>query len=53
VVTVTSELALAQAKRADEELAAGKDRGALHGIPWGAKDLIAVPGYPTTWGSAE
>lgn len=50
-VTVTEELALAQAKRADEELAAGKDRGPLHGIPWGAKDLIAVPGYPTTWGS--
>lgn len=50
-VTVTPELALAQAKRADEELAAGKDRGPLHGIPWGAKDLIAVPGYPTTWGS--
>lgn len=50
-VTVTEELALAQAKRADEELAAGKDRGALHGVPWGAKDLIAVPGYPTTWGS--
>lgn len=50
-VTVTEELALAQAKRADDELAAGKDRGPLHGIPWGAKDLIAVPGYPTTWGS--
>ena len=50
-VTVTSELALAQARRADEELAAGKDRGPLHGIPWGAKDLIAVPGYRTTWGS--
>jgi len=50
-VTVTSELALAQAARADEELAAGKDRGPLHGIPWGAKDLIAVPGYRTTWGS--
>jgi Asp-tRNA(Asn)/Glu-tRNA(Gln) amidotransferase A subunit family amidase len=51
VVTVTSELALAQARRADEELASGKDRGPLHGIPWGAKDLIAVPGYRTTWGS--
>lgn len=50
-VTVTTELALAQAKRADEELATGKDRGPLHGIPWGAKDLIAVPGYRTTWGS--
>ncbi len=50
-VTVTSVLALAQAKRADEELAAGKDRGPLHGVPWAAKDLIAVPGYKTTWGS--
>lgn len=50
-VTVTGELALAQAKRADEELAAGKDRGPLHGIPWGAKDLLAVPGHRTTWGS--
>ncbi len=50
-VTVTAELALAQAKRADEELAAGKDRGPLHGIPWGAKDLVAVPGTRTTWGS--
>ena len=50
-VTVTEELALAQARRADAELAAGKDRGPLHGIPWGAKDLIAVPGAPTTWGS--
>ena len=50
-VTITSELALARAKRADEELSTGKDRGPLHGIPWGAKDLIAVPGYRTTWGS--
>lgn len=50
-VTVTEELALAQAGRADEELAAGKDRGPLHGVPWGAKDLVAVPGYLTTWGS--
>ncbi len=50
-VTVTEDLALAQARRADAELAAGKDRGPLHGIPWGAKDLVAVPGHPTTWGS--
>lgn len=50
-VTVTADLALAQARRADEELAAGRDRGPLHGIPWGAKDLIAVPGHLTTWGS--
>ena len=51
VVTLTEELALKQAKRADAELANGHSRGPLHGIPWGAKDLIAVPGYPTTWGA--
>jgi Asp-tRNA(Asn)/Glu-tRNA(Gln) amidotransferase A subunit family amidase len=51
VVTLTEELALRQAARADEELAAGRDRGPLHGIPWGAKDLLAVRGYPTTWGA--
>jgi Asp-tRNA(Asn)/Glu-tRNA(Gln) amidotransferase A subunit family amidase len=50
VITVTEELALAQAKRADEELANGKSRGPLHGIPWGAKDLLATKGIPTTWG---
>jgi Asp-tRNA(Asn)/Glu-tRNA(Gln) amidotransferase A subunit family amidase len=50
VVTLTEELALRQAARADAELAAGRYRGPLHGIPWGAKDLIAYPGYPTTWG---
>jgi len=53
VVTLTPELALKQAKRADEEIAAGRYRGPLHGIPWGAKDLIAVPGYPTTWGAPQ
>jgi Asp-tRNA(Asn)/Glu-tRNA(Gln) amidotransferase A subunit family amidase len=53
VITLTDDLAMKQAKRADEELAAGKDRGPLHGIPWGAKDLIAVPGYKTTWGAAQ
>ena len=53
VVTFTEELALRQAEAADTELAAGKDRGALHGIPWGAKDLIAVEGYPTTWGAPQ
>jgi len=53
VITRTDELALKQAKRADDELAAGKDRGPLHGIPWGAKDLIAVPGYKTTWGAGQ
>lgn len=52
VVTLTPELARAQAAKAEEELAAGVDRGPLHGIPYGAKDLLAVPGYPTTWGAA-
>ncbi len=51
VITLTEERALAQAKKADEEIAAGKWRGPLHGIPWGAKDLLAVKGYPTTWGA--
>jgi Asp-tRNA(Asn)/Glu-tRNA(Gln) amidotransferase A subunit family amidase len=51
VIMLTEDLALEQAKRADRELAAGRARGPLHGIPWGAKDLLAVPGYPTTWGS--
>jgi Asp-tRNA(Asn)/Glu-tRNA(Gln) amidotransferase A subunit family amidase len=51
VVTFTDDLALAQAQNADQEIAAGKYRGPLHGIPWGCKDIIAVPGYPTTWGS--
>lgn len=52
VITLTEELALVQAKRADEEIAAGKYRGPLHGIPYGAKDLLAVKDYPTTWGAA-
>jgi len=51
VVTLTEEMALRQAKRADEEIAAGIIRSPLHGIPWGAKDLLAVKGYPTTWGA--
>ena len=51
VVTMTEELALKQAKQADREIAAGRYRGTLHGIPWGAKDLIGYPGYPTTWGA--
>jgi Asp-tRNA(Asn)/Glu-tRNA(Gln) amidotransferase A subunit family amidase len=51
VVTYTDELALKQAEQADKEIAAGKYRGPLHGIPWGAKDLIAYPGYKTTWGA--
>jgi Asp-tRNA(Asn)/Glu-tRNA(Gln) amidotransferase A subunit family amidase len=51
VVTLTEERALAQAKKADAEIAAGKYRGPLHGIPWGAKDLLATKGYKTTWGA--
>jgi Asp-tRNA(Asn)/Glu-tRNA(Gln) amidotransferase A subunit family amidase len=51
-VTVTEELAMQQAENADRELAAGKYRGPLHGIPYGVKDLASVPGYPTTWGAA-
>jgi Asp-tRNA(Asn)/Glu-tRNA(Gln) amidotransferase A subunit family amidase len=51
MVTLTEERARAQAKDADREIAAGKYRGPLHGLPWGAKDLLAVRGYPTTWGA--
>ncbi len=51
VVTLTEKVALEQAAAADREIASGKYRGPLHGIPWGAKDLIAYPGYPTTWGA--
>jgi Asp-tRNA(Asn)/Glu-tRNA(Gln) amidotransferase A subunit family amidase len=50
-ITVTEDRAIAQAKIADAEIAAGKYRGPLHGLPWGAKDLLAVKGYPTTWGA--
>ena len=50
-ITATTDRALAQAAVLDRELAAGKDRGPLHGIPWGAKDLLSVKGYPTTWGA--
>jgi Asp-tRNA(Asn)/Glu-tRNA(Gln) amidotransferase A subunit family amidase len=49
-VVTFNEKALDAATRMDEELKQGKDRGVLHGIPWGAKDIIAVPGMPTTWG---
>lgn len=52
VVTLTEQLALEQARRADQELAAGRDRGPLHGIPWGAKDLLDTEGIRTTWGAA-
>lgn len=51
VITLTEDRALQQAKRADEEIAGGKYRGPLHGIPYGAKDLLAVSGYRTTWGA--
>ncbi len=51
VITRTDALALREAEAADREIAAGRRRGPLHGIPWGAKDLLAVPGYRTTWGS--
>jgi Asp-tRNA(Asn)/Glu-tRNA(Gln) amidotransferase A subunit family amidase len=52
VVTFLDDIAMAQAKQADAEIAAGKYKGPLHGIPWGAKDIISVKGYPTTWGTA-
>lgn len=51
-ITITDSLALAQAKRADDEIKNGKYRGILHGIPYGTKDLMSVAGYPTTWGAA-
>lgn len=51
VITLTEDLALEQARRADREIAAGQYRGLLHGIPYGAKDLLAVRGYKTTWGA--
>ena len=51
VVTLTEELALQQAAAADREIRAGRYRGPLHGIPWGAKDLFATKGIPTTWGA--
>src|SRR5215472_3387040 len=51
VITLMRDSALAQAKRADQEIAAGKYRGPLHGIPWGAKDLLDTAGTPTTYGA--
>jgi Asp-tRNA(Asn)/Glu-tRNA(Gln) amidotransferase A subunit family amidase len=51
VITLTQDAALAQAKQADAEIAAGKYRGALHGIPFGVKDLLDTAGIPTTWGA--
>ncbi|OGD15367.1 MAG: hypothetical protein A2W20_07820 [Candidatus Aminicenantes bacterium RBG_16_66_30] len=52
VVTLTEGLAMEQAVRADKEIASGKYRGLLHGVPWGAKDLLAVKGYTTTFGAS-
>src|SRR5688572_23166753 len=51
VITLTEDLALQQAKQADDEIKQGMYRGVLHGIPYGLKDLFAVKGYKTTWGS--
>jgi Asp-tRNA(Asn)/Glu-tRNA(Gln) amidotransferase A subunit family amidase len=50
-ITITREIALVQAKRADQEIAVGKYRGPLHGIPWGGKDLLDTAGIPTTYGA--
>ena len=52
VISITEDIALMQAKRADDEIAAGKYRGLLHGIPYGLKDLFSVKGTKTTWGAA-
>jgi Asp-tRNA(Asn)/Glu-tRNA(Gln) amidotransferase A subunit family amidase len=51
VITLTEDRALAQAKECDKEIAAGKYRSPLHGLPWGGKDLLATKGYRTTWGA--
>ena len=51
VITLTEELALAQARKADQEIAAGRYRGPLHGIPWGGKDLLDTANIPTTYGA--
>ena len=51
VITLTTDHAMAQAKQADAEIAAGKYRGPLHGIPWGGKDLLDTAGIPTTYGA--
>ena len=51
VITLTTERAMNQAREADADLVRGNWRGPLHGLPWGAKDLLAVKGYPTTWGA--
>ena len=51
VINYTEQSAMKQAEQADREIASGSRRGPLHGIPWGAKDILAFPGYPTTWGA--
>src|SRR4029077_4027044 len=51
VITLTRERALTQARKADQEIAAGQYRGPLHGIPWGTKDLLDTAGIPTTYGA--
>ncbi len=51
VISYTEKSALEQAEHADREIASGRYRGPLHGVPWGAKDLLAFPGYRTTWGA--
>ncbi|HVH87421.1 MAG TPA: amidase [Terriglobales bacterium] len=51
VVTLTEDRARSQAQEADRDIAAGRYRGPLHGLPWGAKDLLVVKGYRTTWGA--
>ncbi|MFX7849910.1 amidase family protein, partial [Acinetobacter baumannii] len=52
VISITDSIALDQAKKADEEISAGKYKGLLHGIPYGLKDLFAVKSTKTTWGAA-
>lgn len=51
-VAITDDLAIRQARAADQEITSGRYRGPLHGIPWGVKDLASAKGYPTTWGAA-
>jgi len=51
IITITEDRAIQQAEKADQEIAAGNYKGPLHGIPYGVKDLLAVEGYPTTWGA--
>jgi len=52
VISLTEDLAMKQAQKADQEIKAGKYRGILHGIPWGVKDIFSTKGYKTTWGAS-